>query len=193
MANLDHPSGFRFYRDLTSGDQPQVRHFDVTASTELFRGQPVKLHQTTGDLIAIVGTFTSDDGVAGSMVGIANEYLASQATIKQDFPVILAHNAEFIIQDDAGVGTEVTTRALFKSTFLNDVWYSITNFASGNSTLGFSTAELAGATSAAILEYLKVTDWNRAADNAFGHNMDLIVRFNPNLFSAGPYASETPE
>lgn len=184
MANLDFPNGFRFYRDLTSGDAPQVRHFDVKASQDIFRGMPVRLDETTGTIIPLSGTFATDV----TMVGIAADYLASQATVYQDFPVILAHQAEFVVQDDAGAS--VTTRATFYSTFMNDVYFGITNPTAGNSTTGQSTAELAGGTTHASAQYLKVSDWLRTADNAFLDNMKLIVRFNPALFSSGPFTTQ---
>jgi hypothetical protein len=192
MANTDNPMGFRFYRDLTSGDCPQVRHFDAATPSgggalELFIGQPVKLNQTTGYLVPLNGTIGNETGATGSFVGICTQYCsAAEEEVVQNVPVILAHTAEFIVQDDAG-GSTVTSRATFYSHYMDDIWWQITGFASGNSSLGHSIAELAGTTGAATAGYLKVTDWHRVADNEFGDNMDLIVRFNPVIFQAGPY------
>ncbi len=202
MANTDHPNGFRFYRDLTSGDCPQVRHFDAVSGSgalELFRGQPVRLgtqasgSDEIGYLAPIDGTIgTDDDAAEATFVGICAAYVSSAVdVIVKDVPVILAHTAEFIVQDDGG-GSTAITRATFHSHYRNDYWWQITNFASGSTTLGQSTAELAATTGADTAGYLKVTDWHRAPDNAFGDNMDLIVRFNPILYAAGPYAHYAP-
>lgn len=186
MANLNAPFGFRFYRSLV-GEGPQVRHYTVTASTNIYEGMPVKLHQTTGNLIAMVGTFTLDDDTAGSMVGIAAATQLSTAAVTPDFPVILARDAEFIVQDDGG-GT-VTSLATYEALFYNDVYFSINDISATHASngLGQSIASLAVATSHATAEYLKVVDYVRTADNAFGDYMKHVVRFNPALFQAGPY------
>lgn len=195
MANLDNAQGFRFYRDLTSGDCPQVRHFDVTASTELFRGQLVKIDQTSGHLIACNGAFASDADANGSVVGVSAQYLVSTASVVQDHPVILAHTAEFLIQDDAS--GSVSTRLNWQTTYLNDVWFQFSDngtngVTDGSSALGNSLTELDTGASSGDAGYMKVTDWHRVANNAFGNNMDLIVRINPDCFRAGPFALAQP-
>lgn len=194
MANTNAPYGFKFHRCLGGGTGPEVRHYTVTASANIYRGNPVGMHGTTGNLVAFTDVPGDWDGDVGRMIGIAAATTTS-SSLTHDFPVILAQNAEFQVQIDSGA--TVTTLALFQDVFMDVTAaskFGIVDSEKTHSTngLGESICALTGASPADIIEFLIVTDYVRRADNEFGDYMDVIVRWNPLMFQAGPWTTAVP-
>ena len=74
MANIDSPNGMRAVK-AKYGTAPQRRKYLVKATTTIYENAPVCLN-TTGNIVA----FTTTLAIAGQVVGVADQYVASGAT-----------------------------------------------------------------------------------------------------------------
>ena len=178
MANIDHPHGLRWVRNVNGAQKPPVVHYDVAADDTIYRGSLCKLDDSG------YATMIDADGDAASNTlidGVALEYVNAPAAIQEGVPFVTAHGTIFEIQ--CGDTELAATRAAFMALIDSGNEYEVLGGASGDS-LGNSITEIDAATAAGGC--LIIVGFDDRPDNTWGAFQDVYVRVAVALLADAP-------
>lgn len=181
MANVDRPDGLKFVRMRTGGDPVIERLYISSASTNIFRGDPI-VYDSSGnaagtaadaEIADVNSPFVSHvvvdiDAVANTTAPTVPtvDYLASGAS--GYVFAIPVRNAVFEIQEDS-VGGNMAVTAISEFCDLT--------FGAGSTTTGLSGCEL-DSSDAGTGDNVRILRLVNRPDNALGTNARWEVEFN---------------